>query len=119
MELTPAERLHVHLLLYYPYLRIKDVSLSNTPGFLQYENGLIDIRGASYGTGGHPLRLWNELHQHFAHHVDVIKRKYGQPTIVLWNGMVFHLDQAKTYRLKEERRPHRDRERTANMVNGN
>lgn len=98
MELKPVDRLKIHLLLHYPRLKMKHVQLSDRPGFLQAPSGLIDIRGASYAAGTPPLRLWNELHSHFAHHVEVIKRKNNIPTRIAWNGMIYHLDQSKSFR---------------------
>lgn len=110
IELTPGERLHVHLHLYYPGVKMKHVRLSENTGFLEVVPlGQIDIRGASYGPKDNPLRLWNELHGHFSQHVKVMKRKNGHPTRILWNGMVFQLDQNFTY--TRDRRPRRIRER--------
>lgn len=113
MELTAAERLEIFLLLHHPKLKMHTIRLSESPGFLQSVYGLIDIRGASYDSKSHPLRLWQELHHYYSQHIDVLKRKHGQPTLILWNGRVFHLDQTRTFKeVKEERRPRRKRERS-------
>lgn len=111
IELTTEERLKIHLLLHYPDVKLKNITLCKKPGFLQntINNSLIDIRGASYGPNN-PLRLWDELHSYFTQHIQILKRKNGQPTLILWNGMVFHLDQTRTYqersypRLRERKR---------------
>lgn len=118
MELTPAERLEVHLILHYPKVKMKSVRLSEVPGFLQSIHGLIDIRGVSYSSSNPPLRLWNELHYYFNQHVDVVKRKHGQPTLILWNGMVFHLDQTRTYNkeVSQGRRIKRHRPRNIQTI---
>lgn len=98
MELTAADRLKIHLLLYYPSVKMKHVELSDTPGFLRCNPyGLIDIRGAGYGSGNPKLRLWNELHSHFTDKVSVIKSKNGFPTLIEWNGMIYHLDQTRSF----------------------
>lgn len=116
MELNPVERLAVHLLLHYPRVKMKDVRLSGTPGHLLTSSGSIDIRGASYDSkSSHPLRLWTELHEHFSHHVDVLKRNNGQPTLIIWNGMVYHLDQTRSYK-SQERRVHRERKRNIQTI---
>lgn len=103
MELTPADRLKVHLLLHYPNVKVKHVQLSETPGFLKaMPYGLIDIRGAGYATGNPPCRLWNELHEHFTHHVEIVKRKNSIPTLIVWNGLVYHLDQSRSFKPAEK-----------------
>lgn len=98
IELTAAERLRIHLMLHYPHVKMKDLRLSEVPGFLEaYPSGRIDIRGASYGSGSSSLRLWNELHSHFCQHVQVLKRRYSTPTLIEWNGMIYHLDQTRSF----------------------
>lgn len=99
-HLTPTDRLKIHLTLHCRKVKIKHVRLSEVPGFLEvapFNGGLIDIRGAGYGPGNPPLRLWNELHTYFTDHVEVIKRKNNVPTLIAWNGMVYHLDQTKSF----------------------
>lgn len=120
MELTPIERLEVHLMLHYPKVKLKNVRLSENPGFLQSVHGLIDIRGVSYSSNNPPLRLWNELHYYYSQHVDVIKRKNGQPTLIVWNGMVFHLDQTRTYQKQYStgRGLRRERQRNSQTIQG-
>lgn len=118
MELTCEDRLKIHLLLHYPNVKLKHVNMSYKPGFLKHKSGLIDIRGASYGTATHHLRLWEELHDYFTQHIELVQAKNGQPTLILWNGMVFHLDQVRTYR-SQERRNHRKRERIYSTKNTN
>lgn len=118
MELTPIERLEVHLLLHYPKLKLQHVRLSPTSGFLHTPLGTIDIRGVSYSPNNPPLRLWNELHYYYSQHVDVIKRKHGQPTLIVWNGMVFHLDQTRTYQrqFSQPRGLRRKRQRNSQTI---
>lgn len=120
MDLTPADRLQIHLTLHYPGVKLKHVRLSDTPGFLELSPfGRIDIRGASYATNGNsPLRLWDELHGHFAHHVEVIKRKNGLPTLIEWNGMVYHLDQSRSFNAAVYRRNERKRARQSRKESG-
>lgn len=102
IELSPADRLKVHLMLFYPHIKMKHVKLSFVPGFLELPSGqLIDIRGASYGSDSHALRLWNELHGHFTQHIQILKRKNSLPTLISWNGMIYHLDQTKTFKPEE------------------
>lgn len=102
IELTAAERLKVHLTLFYPSIKMKHVRLSAVPGFLELPSGkLIDIRAASYGSDTPPLRLWNELHSHFTQNVQVVRRKNGLPTLISWNGMIYHLDQSKSFKAGE------------------
>lgn len=98
IELTAAERLKVHLMLFFPHIKVKHVRLSATPGFLELPSGQqVDIRGASYGNDNSPLRLWNELHKHFTQNIEVLKRKNNLPTLIAWNGMIYHLDQTKSF----------------------
>jgi hypothetical protein len=76
------------------------VRLSPTPGFVIWakknaEPVEIDIRGVGYparvgGKYQSVLRLWNELHEHFNTNVTVLTRKYGVPTRIEWNGLVYH-----------------------------
>lgn len=104
MELSPLDRLKVHLALHHPNLKLRNIRLSKTPGFLHSSaHGLIDIRGAGYGSDNPPLRLWGELHDCFVDVVSVVKRKYGKPTLIEWNGMTYHLDQVRSYRNKKGR----------------
>lgn len=102
MQLTPVDRLRVHLALYHPKLKVKNITLSMNPGFLNSTQGIIDIRGAGYGKDSSSMRLWNELHSYFCHHVDIIKRKNNHPTLILWNGNVYHLDQQRSHRPRRE-----------------
>lgn len=116
MELNPVERLTIHLLLYHPKVKMKDVRISGIPGQLLTAYGPIDIRGASYDSkSSHSLRLWTELHEHFSDHVDVLKVNNGQPTLIIWNGMVYHLDQTRSYKAPE-RRVHRERRRKIQTI---
>lgn len=99
MMLTPADRLKVHFTLFYPHIKLKHVRMSHVPGFLQTLSGqMIDIRGASYASTNPPLRLWNELHSYFTQHVEVLKRKNSLPTLIVWNGLVYHLDQTRSFK---------------------
>ena len=104
MNLSPLDRLRIHLILYHPKVQIKHICLSSKPGFLITANGAIDIRGASYGDENPKLRLWNELHDFFKDHVTVISRKNGRPTHIAWNGNVFHLDQTQSFKHNRIRR---------------
>lgn len=114
MDLTSADRLKVHLALHCPGVKMKHVRLSDVPGFLELSPfGRIDIRGAGYANDNPSLRLWNELHGHFAQHVEVIKRKNGIPTLIEWNGMVYHLDQTRSFVTVYRRNEH-NRERRKN-----
>lgn len=98
IDLTPSDRLKTHLILHCPNVKMKHVRLSSTPGFLEVEpSGQIDIRGAGYGPGNARMRLWDELHGHFAAHVQVIKQKNKIPTLIEWNGMIYHLDQNRSF----------------------
>lgn len=102
MELTPLDRLKVYLTLYYPNLKLRNVRLSKKPGHLHTSaHGLIDIRGAGYGSGNPPLRLWEELHDYFIGVVSIVKRKHGQPTLIEWNGCFYHLDHHSSYKHKK------------------
>lgn len=119
IELTPADRLKTHLILNYPRVKMKHVRLSDEPGFLQTSpDGRIDIRGAGYAKGNPSLRLWNELHRYFTQHVEVVKLKNGLPTLIAWNGLIYHLDQSKSFKpIREQvpvaRRNHPQRTRKA------
>lgn len=98
MNLTPEIRLKAHLILYYPNVRMTTVSLSATPGYIITGSAVINIRGAGYAPGNAPLRLWNELHAYYSSHVEIVREKNKQPTIIAWNGMVYTLDQKRSHR---------------------
>lgn len=104
MILSPLDRLLIHLALYYPDVRLKDVSLHEKAGILHVPTGTINIRSAGYGKESPSLRLWNELHDYFKEYVKVLRTKQGQPTRIEFNGCIYNLDPSKTYRQKEEKR---------------
>jgi len=97
-ELTPVDRLNTFLQLNYPGVKLHQVKLMPTPGWIMVGPKAVDIHGVGYPPRTATLRLWKELHEYFNTHVDVAKEKNGQATKILWQGCWYNLDQHLTYR---------------------
>jgi hypothetical protein len=97
--MTPWDRLELFMSVHLPDVPVHAARLSQRAGYLvDSRNGHeYNIQYAGYGRfeqdGSYisKNRLWNELHEYYNAHVDVLKynRQLGIPSIIKWRDQVY------------------------------